>query len=130
MSYEVNCKLMEVQSEQSGEGKNGRWVKQTFIGETMDQYPKKIAFTAFNEQLISLLKPIVVGSTIKVNFRVESREYNGKWYSDIRAFGITSMSAGASAPMQSATSGQSFEEEATANTMEGLAQTGSDDLPF
>ncbi len=130
MSYEVNCKLMEVQSEQSGEGKNGRWVKQTFIGETMDQYPKKIAFTAFNEQLISQLKPIVVGSTIKVNFRVESREYNGKWYSDIRAFGITSMSAGAPAPMQSATSGQSFEEEATANTMEGLAQTGSDDLPF
>ncbi len=130
MSYEVNCKLMEVQSEQSGDGKNGRWVKQTFIGETMDQYPKKIAFTAFNEQLISQLKTMAVGSTIKVNFRVESREYNGRWYTDVRAFGITSMSSGASAPMQASTSGQSFGEEVISNTMEGLSQTGSDDLPF
>ncbi|MFM7016699.1 MAG: DUF3127 domain-containing protein [Bacteroidota bacterium] len=128
MSYEVNCKLMEVQSEQSGEGKNGRWVKQTFIGETMDQYPKKIAFTAFGEQVINQLKSIAVGSTVKVNFRVESREYNGRWYTDVRAFGISSMSAPASAPMQS--QGQSFSEDVLTSTMDGLTQTGSDDLPF
>lgn len=128
MSYEVNCKLMEVQSEQSGEGKNGRWVKQTFIAETMDQYPKKIAFTAFNEQIISQLKAISIGSTVKVNFRVESREYNGKWYSDIRAFGLNAMSAPASQPMTS--QGESFGEQVLNNTMEGLTQTGSDDLPF
>jgi hypothetical protein len=128
MSYEVNCKLMEVQSEQSGEGKNGRWVKQTFIGETMDQYPKKIAFTAFSEQIISQLKATSIGSTVKVNFRVESREYNGKWYSDIRAFGLTSMSAPTSQPMSS--QGDSFGEQVLNNTMEGLTQTGSDDLPF
>jgi hypothetical protein len=128
MSYEVNCKLMEVQSEQSGEGKNGRWVKQTFIAETMDQYPKKIAFTAFSEQIISQLKATSIGSTVKVNFRVESREYNGKWYSDIRAFGLTSMSAPASQPMSS--QGDSFGEQVLNNTMEGLTQTGSDDLPF
>ena len=128
MSYEVNCKLMEVQSEQSGEGKNGRWVKQTFIGETMDQYPKKIAFTAFNEQLISQLKAMSIGSTVKVNFRVESREYNGRWYTDVRAFGLTSMSAPASQPMSS--QGDSLGEQVLNNTMEGLTQTGSDDLPF
>jgi len=128
MSYEVNCKLMEVQSEQSGEGKNGRWVKQTFIAETMDQYPKKIAFTAFSEQIISQLKATSIGSTVKVNFRVESREYNGKWYSDIRAFGLTSMSAPASQPMSS--QGDSFGEQVLNNTMEGLTQTGSDDLTF
>ena len=128
MSYEVNCKLMEVQSEQSGEGKNGRWVKQMFIAETMDQYPKKIAFIVFSEQLIAQLKTMVVGSTIKVNFRVESREYNGKWYSDVRAFGLTSMSAPVSQPMVS--QGESFGEEVLSNTMEGLTQKGSDDLPF
>ena len=99
MSYEVNCKLMEVQSEQSGEGKNGRWVKQTFIGETSEQYPKKLAFTAFGEQIINQLKGMQVGSTIKVNFRVESREYNGRWYTDIRAYGLSSLSAPSSAPM-------------------------------
>ena len=69
-----------------------------------------------------------MGSTVKVNFRVESREYNGKWYSDIRAFGLTSMSAPASQPMSS--QGDSFGEQVLNNTMEGLTQTGSDDLPF
>lgn len=128
MSYEVNCKLMEVQSEQSGEGKNGRWVKQNFICETMEQYPKKIAFLAFGDQMIASLKTVSVGTTVKVNFRVESREYNGRWYTDVRAFGLTPLSAPASQPM--ASQGESFGETVLNNTMEGMTQTGSDDLPF
>jgi hypothetical protein len=36
MSYEVNCKLMEVQSEQSGEGKNGRWVNEMLPNVSFD----------------------------------------------------------------------------------------------
>lgn len=128
MSYEVNCKLMEVQPETSGDGKNGRWVKQTFIGETNEQYPKKLAFIAFGDQMVSSLKSVAVGSTVKVNFRVESREYNGRWYTDIRAYGITSLSAPASDPMASAP--QSFGEDVLSNTMEGMTETGSNDLPF
>jgi hypothetical protein len=94
----------------------------------MDQYPKKIAFTAFNEQLITQLKGMSMGSTVKVNFRVESREYNGKWYTDVRAFGLTSMSASASQPMSS--QGDSYGEQVLNNTMEGLTQSDAGDLPF
>ena len=68
------------------------------------------------------------GSTIKVNFRVESREYNGRWYTDVRAFGLTSMSAPASQPMSS--QGESYGEPVLNNTMDGITQSDPGDLPF
>lgn len=128
MSFEINCKFVQGLEVQSGQGQRGPWVKQTFIAETIETYPKKIAFTAFNEP-VEQLKNIVEGATVKINFRVESREYNGRWYSDVRATNITPIMA-TSTP-SSAPAYNAIPDNGTAvNTMTSDAAAESDDLPF
>lgn len=75
---------------QSGTSKSGtEWKKRDFLIETEEgQYSKKICFTVFNH--IDLLDGLKMGDLVTVNFSVESREYSGKWYHNINAFGITS----------------------------------------
>lgn len=67
---------------ESGESKAGKaWSKQTFIIEFMDgSYSKKLAITAMNDK-ISLIPGI--GQEVKVDCNASSREYNGRWYTDI-----------------------------------------------
>jgi hypothetical protein len=131
MSFEINCKLIESLPVQTGEGARGPWTKQTFIAETIETYPKKIAFLAFNEP-VQQLKTIHPGTTMKVNFRVESREYNGRWYTDIRAVSISPLMA--SAPSEAAPSNNGYAAPApmTADPMAGSMGGGNDvdDLPF
>ena len=49
MSHEITAKLLSSLPEQTGSGKNGTWVKQDFIVETEDQYPKKICMSAWGD---------------------------------------------------------------------------------
>jgi hypothetical protein len=88
MALEIAGKLVQVQPEVTGTGKNGNWVKQDFIIETVnEQFPKKVCFTVWGDktQILKSLKP---GMQLNVSFNLESREYNGKWYSDIKAWKI------------------------------------------
>jgi len=128
MSFEINCKFVQGLEVQTGEGQRGPWVKQTFIAETIETYPKKIAFTAFNEP-VEQLKNIAPGATVKINFRVESREYNGRWYSDVRANSITPIMATATpsaAPVYNAVP----DSGAVVNAMSSAAAAETDYLPF
>ena len=92
---------------------------------------EEIAFLAFNEP-VQQLKTIHPGTTMKVNFRVESREYNGRWYTDIRAVSISPLMA--SAPSEAAPSNNGYAAPApmTADPMAGAMGGGNDvdDLPF
>ena len=59
-------------------------VKNVFIGTTQGQYPKKIAFTVMGEDKFNGMG-IVVDGTYTVSFDVESREWNGKWFTEASA---------------------------------------------
>ena len=87
MSVELKGRLLEKLAPVSGDGRNGRWEKQEFIIETDDQYPKKICISLWNDKL-PMLENIVDGDRIKVSVNIESREYNSRWYTDIRAWRI------------------------------------------
>jgi hypothetical protein len=87
MSVELKGRMLEKLKPISGEGRNGKWEKQEFIIETEDQYPKKICISVWNDKL-SMLESIVDGDLIKVQVNIESREYNSRWYTDIRAWRI------------------------------------------
>lgn len=80
---ELSGKLVQILPLQSGTGKNGNWQKQDFVIETADQYPKKVCFSAWADK-VDVLKTLPAGSTVKVAFNAESREFNGKWYTDLR----------------------------------------------
>ncbi|MEA5403501.1 DUF3127 domain-containing protein [Arcicella sp. DC2W] len=87
MALEFEGNLIKVLNEVTGQGKNGAWVKQDFVLETEDQYPKKACFTAWGDKSADL-KTFSLGDKLRVTFSVESREYNERWYTDLRAYRI------------------------------------------
>lgn len=83
MALEINGKVILVLQEQTGSGKNGAWVKQDFVIETNEQFPKKVCFSAWGDKAAQV-KRLTAGTQVKVSFNAESREFNGKWYTDLR----------------------------------------------
>ncbi|MEJ7739569.1 MAG: DUF3127 domain-containing protein [Chitinophagaceae bacterium] len=83
---EITGNIIHILPAQSGQGKNGAWKKQEFVLETSDTYPKKACLAAWGDKID--VGRLSVGQTVKVNFDVESREYNGKWYTDLKAFSL------------------------------------------
>lgn len=74
---------------ESGTSKAGKaWTKMTFVVDvTSDpKYPKKIAFDTFNGSLIEFINDTMDGTTIQVDYSVESREWQGRWFSNVNAF--------------------------------------------
>ncbi len=82
---EITGKLIQLLPEVSGESPRGPWVRGGFVIETDGEYPRKVAFTAFGEERVAMAKNIPMGSPVQVTFSPESREFNERWYTDLRA---------------------------------------------
>lgn len=93
MNLEITGKLLTLLPETSGQGKNGTWTKRDFVIETADQYPKKVCISAWGDKADGL-RNVKIGDEIKVQFNIESREYNERWYTDIRAWRIERAASG------------------------------------
>lgn len=102
---------------QSGQGKNGTWKKQEFILETPGQYPKKVCLSLWGEKVDETR--LSVGEKITASINIESREYNGRWYTDVRAWKVAKGNGG----------GQN-EAPPIDSSFAPDASSGSDDLPF
>ena len=87
MSLDITGKLVTKLPQQSGQGKNGAWIKQDFIVETQEQFPKKVCISLWGEKAKEL-DSIAIGETMKIGINIESREFNGKWYTDVKAWKI------------------------------------------
>jgi hypothetical protein len=92
MSLEITGKLLTKLPQQSGQGKNGTWIKQDFIIETQEQFPKKVCISVLGEKTKDL-DALAIGDTLKAGINVESREFNGKWYTDVKAWKIDKQGA-------------------------------------
>ncbi len=92
---EIQGKIIQLLPEQSGQGKNGTWRKKEYVLETQDQYPKKICFNLWGDKIDQ--NPVNEGDSVKLSFDLESREYNGRWYTDVRGWKIEKQTATASA---------------------------------
>jgi len=88
MSLEIEGKLIKILPLQTGDGKFGKWLRQDFVIETTDQFPKKVCISAWGDKTDDL-RNLMEGDKIKVAFNPESREYNDKWYTDLKAWKIT-----------------------------------------
>jgi hypothetical protein len=83
---ELTAKLIQKLPLQSGEGKNGTWRKQDIIVETGDQYPKKICVAIWGDKINDA--QLQIGNQLTISFDVESREFNSRWYTDVKAWKI------------------------------------------
>ena len=120
MALEISGKVVSILPEQTGAGKNGAWVKQDFVIETTEQYPKKVCFSAWGDKAAAV-KALSPGASVKVSFNAESREFNGKWYTDLRIWKLESSQGqmGQDAPLPS------VEDEYIPSS-----ENSADDLPF
>lgn len=83
---ELTAKLIQVLPLQTGAGKNGQWKKQDIIVETSGQYPKKVCVSIWGDKINE--SQLQVGNSLNISFDVESREYNGRWYTDVKAWKV------------------------------------------
>lgn len=116
---QLTAKLIQLLPLQTGTGKNGQWKKQDIIVETDGQYPKKVCISFWGDKINeSVLK---VGSLLKIDFDVESREYNGRWYTDVKAWKVEPAGSAGSADAKAGKEDDFHNTSFTSN---------DDDLPF
>lgn len=82
----IIAKLIELLPLQTGISKNGQWRKQDIVVETDGQYPKKICISVWGDKIDE--KQLVIGNNLDIYFELESRQFNGKWYTDVKAWKI------------------------------------------
>lgn len=84
---DLQGKIIVIMPSVTGQSTKGAWKKQEFVIETLDQYPKKIAFEAWGEDCRAF-DDLKTGNVIKVHFNVESREHEGRWYTTAKSWKI------------------------------------------
>ena len=82
---DIKGKIIQKMDPVGGVSKAGnQWKKQEYVLETLDSYPKKVKFDFFGDRADQF--PLEVGDIITLSYDIESREFNGRWYTDIRGF--------------------------------------------
>ena len=115
----ITGEVTDVLDEESGQGKNGIWRKQQFIIETTGQYPKQVAVVQWGDNIDKF--GIKKGETVTAHIDIQSREFNGRWYTDVKAWKITRD--------QASGGGAAAEDEPWPEPPVDI-QDGDDGLPF
>ena len=133
---EIQGKVIAVLPERSGISARGEWKCQTYVIETQEQYPKKMAFDVFGADRIVNFG-IQVGEVINVSFDIDAHESQGRWFNSIRAWNVTKVSQQAMASSANAagvanpTNQQNlFPPEQQSAQQQEQQRGNSDDLPF
>ena len=93
---EIQGKVIAVLPERSGTSQRGEWRSQTYVIETQEQYPKKMAFDVFGgDRIVNF--GIHLGEVINVSFDIDAHEYQGRYFNQIRAWNVTKVSQQAAA---------------------------------
>jgi len=88
---EISGKIIQALEEQSGNGRNGTWRKRDYILETGGQYPKKVCLTVWGDKIDQF--NIQQDQDLTASIEVESREFNGRWYTDVKIWRVNSAGA-------------------------------------
>jgi hypothetical protein len=80
---EIQGKITHILPTREGSGNKGAYTVYNYVLETGGQYPKPLAFEVFNTDY-----GLCVGDTITAKINLESREYNGRWYTSVKAYKV------------------------------------------
>lgn len=119
-----------------GESARGAWQKQELIIETIEQYPKQVCLICWGERVAEAQR-FTEGQIITAHINIESREFNGKWYTDVKPWKFEAEEVEQQqAVNQQATEPMTYQDNRTPqqNVMDFLQQDDSvedyGDLPF
>jgi hypothetical protein len=89
MALELEGRIAQKLNVQTGTSARGVWSKQEFILEYQEgNFPAQVCMNVWGEDKVRELDKYQVGDKVKVSFNLSAREYNGRWYNDIRAWRI------------------------------------------
>lgn len=123
MALEITGRLIKKLPVQSGTSTKGEWKKQEFVLETQENFPKKICMNVWGADKVDELAGYGEGEILKISVNIESREFNQRWYTDVRAWRVERLSD-AGQPSRGQASGPSD------TTDPFSSDGGEDDLPF
>lgn len=94
---EMTGVVIAILPERSGTSQRGEWRSQSFVIETQEQYPKHLCFEVFGADRIAQFN-IKCGETITVQFDIDARQYQDRWFNSIKAWNV--IRPGQQAPAQ------------------------------
>lgn len=94
MAMELEGRIARKLTVQTGTSARGAWSKQEFILEYQEgNYPSQVCMNVWGDDKVRELDRYQVGDRVKVAFNLSSREFNGRWYTDVRAWRIEPVAA-------------------------------------
>lgn len=96
MELKITGKVTQILEEQSGEGRNGTWRKQEFIIQTDGDYPKDVCVVQWGDNIDQFA--LQEGERVTAHIDIQSREFKGRWYTDVKVWRIERTEEGAGAP--------------------------------
>ncbi len=139
-NLELEGRIVQKMAVQSGQSARGAWARQDFVVEYQDgNFPTSVCFSAWGQDKVQELDKYQVGDAVKVSFNVKGREYNGRWYNDLRVWRIAPAGAASAAAPAAPAATPAYAApaySAPAPTMEdmpsdfGAPQGADEDFPF
>jgi hypothetical protein len=83
---QLSGKILEILPIVTGQGNNGEWKRQEVILETEGQYPKKVCVSLWGT-LIDQTN-LAAGQEVDMQIDIESRPFNNKWYTNVKAYRV------------------------------------------
>lgn len=126
----VTGRVLQILPLQQGTSKAGKpWKSQMFVLDTGGQYPKKVPIKLFGESVDKF--PLQVGQEVTASLDLDGREWEGKWFPEIKAWNIVYSGAqtAQTAPAPTATPQPAPTAKPTTPATPATPQEGSD-LPF
>ena len=132
MALEIEGRIARKLNVQTGTSSRGAWSKQEFVIEYQEgNFPTQLCMNVWGDDKVRELDKYQVGDKVKISFNLSSREYNGRWYTDVRAWRIEPAGQVQPAPMQEYGQPAGAAQAAPMPTIDDLpGDDGSDDLPF
>ncbi len=85
---EFEGKVLQILPAQTGESARGKWQRQDVVFELQQEFSRRVCVKFFNKE--SEVQKLRVGAIYTVSFNLESREFNGRWYTDVNVWRVQS----------------------------------------
>lgn len=125
----ISGKVISILPEKKGVCKNGPWISQEYILMTEHPYPRKICFEIYGKKNIDKFN-IKQGDKVEIGINIYSREFEGKWYTTVRAWCVNNLSKGRGYISEEENTPPHKGREKNKTPSKKTTQFDLDDLPF
>ena len=81
---QISGKVISILPVVSGENERGEWQRGGVVIETLESPSTKLALSTFGKRRTEQIQHLTLGEVIVVSYSPESREFMGKWYTELR----------------------------------------------